>query len=98
MDVAELLAALEGAPNLPGAACVSAEARAVFDSVLEARGRAGAAAGAICATCPALQQCRAWLDALPVSQRPAGTIAGVRVGARGLSAATADADRHRVGI
>ena len=33
--------------------------------------------------CPALERCRAWLDALPPSRRPAGVVAGVVITANG---------------
>ncbi|OBF23022.1 hypothetical protein A5725_12065 [Mycobacterium kubicae] len=76
----ELLAALAAAvPPLPGAHC-RGHTR-LFDTTIghaqkvdtrEAR----AAALGLCATCPALDPCRAWLDRLPDHHRPTGVVAG----------------------
>lgn len=70
----EVAAALAGIPDLPGAACrgrpgafdlTAADDRDVIDR-----------ATAICETCPALDRCRAWVDATPAQLRPSGVVAG----------------------
>jgi WhiB family redox-sensing transcriptional regulator len=74
---AELLSALRVAPDLPRAACVGE--REVFDNCLEPGGKAHAAyalAVRICAQCPALPDCAAWIDSLPAADRPFGVTAG----------------------
>jgi hypothetical protein len=49
--------------------------QAKFESAhgVEARHREAAA---ICQTCPALAECRAWFDGLAVRHRPPGVVAG----------------------
>jgi len=73
---------LRGTPRLPGAAC--RDHRDLFDAA-RANGRghstrrlaaARAAAVRICHTCPALSECRSWLDTVPRTQRPSGVVAG----------------------
>ena len=70
-------------PLRPDAAC--RDEWALFDATISAdRGRpldavklARIQALAVCDSCPALGDCRTWLDSLPPSQRPAGVVAGV---------------------
>src|ERR1700740_1975493 len=76
---AELLSALITAPDLPGAACVAE--RDLSDACLErqagrAYGSVYARAIRICARCPALAPCAAWVDSLPLNERPFGVTAG----------------------
>ncbi|OCB14151.1 hypothetical protein A5717_11615 [Mycolicibacterium porcinum] len=73
--IAELLADLARAvPDLPGAACRGHQD--VMD-VADGRDRSAiAAAQQICARCPALQECEAWLDSIPKARRPSGVVAG----------------------
>ncbi|WP_328856360.1 WhiB family transcriptional regulator [Williamsia herbipolensis] len=66
-------------PALPGAACAGrpdlfdpADTRETAESVAS-RYRAAAA---VCASCPALTQCRAWADSLNRHRRPAGVVGG----------------------
>lgn len=75
----DLLAALAGAPPLPGARCVGHHR--LFDpahmgediSQVERRHRIAAET---CRVCPALAACGAWLESLPTRDRPPGVIAG----------------------
>jgi Transcription factor WhiB len=60
-------------PNLPGAACKGRPS--TFD-VADRHDPKIEAAQAICRTCPALRDCRTWLDGLPRSERPSGIVAG----------------------
>jgi hypothetical protein len=71
----DLLHTLAGTPNLPGAACVTH--RDIFDACTH-RGahRIYRHAIDICAGCPVLAQCSAWITSLPLSQRPFGVTAG----------------------
>ncbi|MGV0781468.1 WhiB family transcriptional regulator [Mycolicibacterium sp. XJ775] len=73
--IAQLLRDLARAvPDLPGAACRGHQA--VMD-VASGRDRAAiAAAQQICAACPVLQECEAWLDSIPKARRPSGVVAG----------------------
>ncbi len=75
MSAAQLLATIATTPSLPGAACVAD--REVFDAVLE-RGssRLYPVAIRICAQCPALAPCRAWVNSMPIDERPHGVTAG----------------------
>ncbi len=75
----DLLAALVGAPALPGAKC---RGRAhLFDpaergedpDLTEYRHQH---ALTLCRTCTALASCGEWVDSLPKSKKPAGVIAG----------------------
>ncbi len=78
----ELLSALAATPDLPGAACV--REREVFDACLE-RGagyRLYPLAIRVCAKCPALAACRAWVSTLPPGKRPYGVTAGLTRRAR----------------
>lgn len=80
--LADLLLALAGLPTLPGARCrnrwelfdrtINAERGAPPGDVEYARQHARD----LCAVCPALNGCRAWLDSLPPNQRPLGVVAG----------------------
>ena len=83
---ADLLAALVGAPSLPGARCRGKSH--LFDAASPGEPAATTAARhtqalGLCRRCPALEDCERWVDALRPSQRPDGVIAG-RV--RGASA------------
>ncbi|MGK2904509.1 MAG: hypothetical protein ACSLE7_16895, partial [Mycobacterium sp.] len=76
--------------SLGGARCVnSAElyARTVAEQGQPANRpqvqQARTAALRICAGCPALDRCRAWLDRLPINRRPRGVVAGAVVRADG---------------
>jgi len=74
-----LAAVLDGLPRLPAAAC--RDQHTLFDpraeheapAVAEQRHRQAAA---LCTRCPALDDCRRWIDSLPPSRRPSGVIAG----------------------
>ncbi|AZG44822.1 WhiB family transcriptional regulator [Gordonia insulae] len=68
-----LTSALAGLPRLPGAACRGWPE--IFDAEAPADPRAPEALE-LCAGCPALQLCTAWVDALTPAQRPAGVVAG----------------------
>lgn len=74
-----LMAALAGAPSLPGARCrgrshLFDEARPDEDTE-QTRYRHDHALR-LCATCPALASCTAWYDDLPKSKKPPGVVAG----------------------
>jgi hypothetical protein len=73
----DLLHTIATTPNLRGAACV--QHRNVFDACLThaAGPTVYAKAIRICATCPALAACRAWVAGLPPRERPRGVIAGL---------------------
>lgn len=43
----------------------------------------------MCAACPALESCRAWLDALPAARRPTGVVAGLVITLGGVHSRTA---------
>ncbi|UUO01695.1 WhiB family transcriptional regulator [Mycolicibacterium novocastrense] len=60
-------------PHLPGAACRGKWE--IFDAEDPADPRAEQALG-LCARCPALAACTAWIDGLPPTLRPAGVVAG----------------------
>lgn len=75
-----LHAIVSSTPDLPGAACARPENRALFDATTgKAAGRPGTYAKAIqvCASCPALLQCRSWIAGLPPLKHPVGVTAGV---------------------
>ena len=77
--MAALLAELAATtPRLRSASCRGQHE--LFDRTRVRSGQglhlARAEALAVCAGCPVLEQCRAWLDALPPRQRPRGVIAG----------------------
>lgn len=63
-------------PALPGARCVASPA--LFDPASESDEHAFAtdAAKRLCATCPALADCRRWLDGMAPGDRPSGVVAG----------------------
>jgi hypothetical protein len=68
----DLMAALAGAPRLPGALCRGEadlfdqyDDPATVDYCVD-----------VCASCPARADCERWLDSLRPSQRPHGVIAG----------------------
>ena len=77
-----LAAALAAVPRLHGAECggrhelfdVAAGGPTHADEDVE---YARQAAIRLCATCPALQRCRAWFTSLPPNQRPPGITAGL---------------------
>ncbi len=61
-------------PDLHGAAC---RGRAQLFDVADRHDRQGIArAQAVCASCPVLGDCRAWLAGLPRLARPCGVVAG----------------------
>lgn len=82
-------------PELPGARCRNH--RALFDATctpggdedtqLVALREARTEAQAICAACPALAKCRAWVESLPQSRRPGGVVAGELTDSQGWRAA-----------
>lgn len=69
----EALAGILTTPHLAGALCRGLSA--VFDVEDGADPRAQQALQ-LCARCPALQPCTAWLETLPPRLRPAGVVAG----------------------
>lgn len=88
--LAELLDALGAAPALPGACCRGAHE--LFDKTIHSdRGAPNTSVSTarrkaldICATCPALAACTAWIESLPPRHRPHGVVAGkVNTGQRG---------------
>jgi hypothetical protein len=71
----DLLHTLATTPDLPGAACTSH--RDVFDACTDRRARfTYRRAIRICAACPVLLQCSAWISSLPPAERPFGVTAG----------------------
>ena len=75
----DLAAILSASTNLRDGACVGDWA--TFDPKGESEspedaGRRHNRAITICATCPVLAECKAWLAGLPKRQRPSGVIAG----------------------
>jgi hypothetical protein len=74
---ADLLHAFADTPDLSGALCARAEHRAVFDAAMN-RGAALSyeRAKTICAQCPPLTPCKAWVESLPRSKRSLGVTAG----------------------
>ena len=76
----DLLAALAGAPALPGARCRGRPH--LFDPAGAAEAEASVAdrhrqAVGLCAACPSLNRCAAWLASLPPTEQPPGVVAGV---------------------
>lgn len=76
---ANLLAALVGAPSLPGARCRGKphtfdEARP--DEAPETTQARHAQALGLCRSCPALASCQRWFNDLPRAKRPSGVVAG----------------------
>lgn len=74
-----LLAVIGAAPALPGARCRGRSH--LFDGGPageddEIRAARIEQALGVCHRCPALTDCRRWHDALPVSRRPVGVVAG----------------------
>ncbi|BBX69735.1 hypothetical protein [Mycolicibacterium psychrotolerans] len=85
-------ALLESIPDLDGARCkhksdlferTIGEHRMTGQITTTELDDARSAALRQCAACPALDPCRAWLDALPAAQRPRGVIAGQIVNTSG---------------
>jgi len=75
----DLLLAALGTPHLDGAACRGRWN--IFDQSSEPR--AEQLALSLCHECPALVDCRRWIDSLPRAMRPTGVVAGrVVVGQR----------------
>jgi len=74
-----LLAALAGAPSLPGARCrgrhVLFDEAAPGESVTTTDARQRQAV-AMCQRCPSLARCSTWLASLPPPNRPPGVVAG----------------------
>ncbi|MGV0874245.1 hypothetical protein [Mycolicibacterium sp. XJ879] len=90
-------ALLEGIPALDGARCknrselyerTNGEHRMTGRLTTTELESARCAALRICSECPALRQCRAYLQGLPMSQRPRGVIAGLVITSTGLPAKT----------
>ena len=81
MTITDLLTALAAqTPPLHGAAC-RGKTELYDRTVTMTAGpvnmrRARAEALAVCQSCPALTDCRHWLEALPEDQRPRGVVAG----------------------
>ena len=63
-------------PDLAGARCRNRHE--LFDQAIEGSSAifARRAARQVCASCPALEACGAWVEALPQYQRPRGIVAG----------------------
>lgn len=78
MDLNTLLGALTAVPQLDGARCRGRselfDPRAYFEPEAKLEQRQ-AEAVAECHQCPALADCRRWLDGLPRSARPSGVVA-----------------------
>lgn len=73
----QLLAVLAATPNLPGAVCAEPSTRVIFDECAEHPDQyAVRAAIRVCAECPALHDCSAWVADLPAAERPRGVTAG----------------------
>lgn len=97
-----MTAYLLGIPDLPGARC-KGEAD-LYERTVGVRTVAGqptsdelvaarAAALRLCAECPALDPCRAWLEAQRPSRRPLGVVAGQLVTSTGHVAKRTPAGR-----
>jgi hypothetical protein len=73
----DLLHIIATTPDLLGAACRNH--RDIFDacSSKAAGPHAYAKAIRVCAACPALEQCYAWVSSLPPRDRPVGVCAGI---------------------
>lgn len=74
----DLLAALAGAPSLPGARC---RGSALFDErghdeTEDIAAQRHLQAIGLCRLCPSLGPCRQWVDSLPKAKRPSGVVAG----------------------
>lgn len=63
----------EGTPDLRGAACRGRAPEFDYDDPADPR---AAPALALCADCPVLQACAAWLESLPDAAQPTGVVAG----------------------
>ena len=77
--LASLLGAIRAAPVLPGARCRGRPH--LFDPVdrgerAETVAERHRQALGLCQQCPALAQCRTWVESLPASRRPSGVVAG----------------------
>ncbi len=90
-DWKTMRALLESIPDLDGARCkhksdlferTNGEHRMTGRTTTELDDVRSAALR-LCAACPALDPCRAWLGALPAAQRPRGVVAGQVVNTSG---------------
>jgi Transcription factor WhiB len=80
VDVADLLAELANGPDLHGAACVRPYERGVFDRVAVSTAAAAVEdALAVCAGCPVLAECQAWVLSLRPRKRPGPVVGGMIV-------------------
>lgn len=86
-------ALLAGIPELPGAPCKGRSdlfERTVGEHRMTGRltktevDDARSEALRICASCPALDPCRAYVGALPATRRPRGVVAGLVVNSSGV--------------
>lgn len=80
MTATSLFDAVGLAPSLPGAKCRGRHH--LFDAPepgvdTENTRNSEQRALRLCAECPSLVRCRAWLESLPKSKRPPGVVAGV---------------------
>lgn len=86
MDAAGLAALLAAiarhTPPLVGARCREPHTRAIFDEAQNTRSAAASRAVSVYNSCPALQQCRLWVDTLGADPRLRGVVAGRRITAR----------------
>ena len=84
MAVGELLAELSRAPNLSGAVCADPGVRSTFDeAAVSVDVELYETALRACSRCPALELCRAWVEALPAERRPRGVVGGLVVSRSG---------------
>ncbi|KMO82303.1 hypothetical protein [Mycolicibacterium chlorophenolicum] len=94
MNWEDVTGLLRGIPDLPGARC-KGKAQLFEATIGEYRHRAGRPptsdelgharrrALSVCRACPALSLCRAYLDGLPLAQRPRGVVAGLIIKSSG---------------
>lgn len=98
MNWKTMSALIAGIPDLPGARCkgaadlyeatVNEHSKPANQAELE---RARTAALNVCAACPALGACRAWLDQQRPTRRPRGVVAGQVITAAGYPAKSSPA-------
>jgi hypothetical protein len=67
---------LRDVPRLEGALCADAERWRLFDAASGPEGPEARAAVALCARCPALNPCRAWVSSLSPPRKPPGITGG----------------------
>jgi WhiB family transcriptional regulator, redox-sensing transcriptional regulator len=92
--IGALLLELRDIPALPGAACRGRER--LFDRTIaasttgetKATTKARRAARRVCAECPELETCWAWVESLPLSHRPKGIVGGTLIDSSGRCPAT----------